>query len=80
LWRVPRFQSLSPMLIIVLHVCSFQSGVDGLIISNTTVSRPESLQSQNKTETGGLSGKPLKDLSTQTIRDMYKLTHGRFWF
>ncbi|XP_068006771.1 dihydroorotate dehydrogenase (quinone), mitochondrial isoform X1 [Melanerpes formicivorus] len=52
-------------------------GVDGLIISNTTVSRPSSLQSRQRTEAGGLSGKPLRELSTQTIREMYALTQGR---
>ncbi|XP_071818167.1 dihydroorotate dehydrogenase (quinone), mitochondrial-like isoform X3 [Apostichopus japonicus] len=50
--------------------------VDGLIISNTTVSRPSSLKSPEKKETGGLSGQPLKELSTQTIKDMYQLTKG----
>lgn len=49
--------------------------VDGLIISNTTVERPDSLRSNDlKHETGGLSGVPLKDVSTQMIADMYKLT------
>lgn len=52
-------------------------GVDGLIVSNTTVSRPSSLRSRQRTEPGGLSGKPLRELSTQTIRDMYALTQGR---
>ncbi|XP_053934386.1 dihydroorotate dehydrogenase (quinone), mitochondrial isoform X2 [Cuculus canorus] len=52
-------------------------GVDGLIVSNTTVSRPSSLRSRQRTETGGLSGKPLRELSTQTIREMYSLTGGR---
>mgnify|MGYP003736522679 CR=1 FL=1 len=33
-------------------------GIDGLIVSNTTVTRPESLRSAYKAETGGLSGKP----------------------
>ena len=28
-------------------------------------------------ETGGLSGKPLTELSTSTVRDMYKLTNGK---
>mmetsp|Transcript_3474 Transcript_3474/g.5964 ORF Transcript_3474/g.5964 Transcript_3474/m.5964 type:complete len:391 (-) Transcript_3474:34-1206(-) len=51
-------------------------GVDGLIVSNTTVTRPESLQGSCKQETGGLSGRPLKHLSTAVIGDMYKLTHG----
>ncbi|KFO95605.1 hypothetical protein N300_09114, partial [Calypte anna] len=51
--------------------------VDGLIISNTTVSRPSSLQSPQRSEPGGLSGKPLRELSTQTIREMYALTRGQ---
>ncbi|NXM85391.1 PYRD dehydrogenase, partial [Oenanthe oenanthe] len=51
-------------------------GVDGLIVSNTTVSRPSSLRSRQRGEPGGLSGKPLRELSTQTIREMYTLTQG----
>nr|XP_032816294.1 dihydroorotate dehydrogenase (quinone), mitochondrial isoform X1 [Petromyzon marinus] len=53
-----------------------EMGVDGLIVSNTTLSRPAGLQSAHRTETGGLSGVPLRELSTQTVRDMYKLTGG----
>ncbi|XP_075393174.1 dihydroorotate dehydrogenase (quinone), mitochondrial [Tenrec ecaudatus] len=52
-------------------------GIDGLIVTNTTVSRPATLQCALCSEPGGLSGKPLRDLSTQTIRDMYALTQGR---
>ncbi|XP_075290217.1 dihydroorotate dehydrogenase (quinone), mitochondrial [Opisthocomus hoazin] len=52
-------------------------GVDGLIVSNTTVSRPSGLRSRQRTEPGGLSGKPLRELSTQTVREMYALTQGR---
>ncbi|XP_004625867.1 dihydroorotate dehydrogenase (quinone), mitochondrial isoform X1 [Octodon degus] len=52
-------------------------GIDGLIVTNTTVSRPAGLQGALRTETGGLSGKPLRDLSTQMIREMYALTQGR---
>nr|XP_058899950.1 dihydroorotate dehydrogenase (quinone), mitochondrial isoform X2 [Kogia breviceps] len=51
-------------------------GIDGLIVTNTTVSRPASLQGALRSEMGGLSGKPLRDLSTQTIREMYALTQG----
>ncbi|XP_071038070.1 dihydroorotate dehydrogenase (quinone), mitochondrial isoform X2 [Parasteatoda tepidariorum] len=50
--------------------------IDGLIVSNTTISRPNILKSEDKRETGGLSGKPLKDLSTNAIRDMFALTKG----
>ncbi|XP_049643391.1 dihydroorotate dehydrogenase (quinone), mitochondrial [Suncus etruscus] len=52
-------------------------GIDGLIVTNTTVSRPASLQGALRSESGGLSGQPLRDLSTQTIREMYALTQGR---
>lgn len=53
------------------------SNVDGLIVSNTTLSRPDSLQSANKTEAGGLSGRPLMSLSTQMLARTYQLTKGR---
>jgi len=33
--------------------------VDGLIVTNTTITRPE-LKSEHRNETGGLSGAPLR--------------------
>ncbi|MGL9688486.1 MAG: quinone-dependent dihydroorotate dehydrogenase [Wolbachia sp.] len=45
---------------------------DGLIVSNTTVSR-DNLHSHHN-EIGGLSGRPLFKLSTELLSDMYKLT------
>uniref|UniRef100_A0A8D3D032 Dihydroorotate dehydrogenase (quinone), mitochondrial n=1 Tax=Scophthalmus maximus TaxID=52904 RepID=A0A8D3D032_SCOMX len=60
-----------------LHRLLNTLGVDGLMVSNTTVSRPETLQDPQKTEVGGLSGQPLKDLSTSTVREMYSLTKGK---
>ena len=44
-----------------------QTKIAGVIATNTTISR-EGLQSENKTETGGLSGKPLTKRSTEVIR------------
>lgn len=41
--------------------------IDGVIATNTTISR-DGLQSDNKKETGGLSGKPLTNRSTEVIR------------
>lgn len=52
-----------------------RSNIDGIIATNTTLSR-EGLQHPNKRETGGLSGKPLKDRSTQVIHEIYKQTKG----
>lgn len=53
-----------------------QHHIDGLIISNTTLSRPSALVQELKDERGGLSGKLLKDITTEVIRDFYRLTHG----
>ncbi|MBL0320002.1 MAG: quinone-dependent dihydroorotate dehydrogenase [Alphaproteobacteria bacterium] len=49
--------------------------VDGVIISNTTLERPN-LKSHFGHEKGGLSGKPLFALSTQTLKQFYQLTQG----
>ena len=51
--------------------------LDGLIVGNTTVSRPESLTSPARGEIGGLSGRPLFALSTAVLADMHRLTEGR---
>jgi dihydroorotate dehydrogenase len=52
-------------------------GIDGLIVSNTTVLRPDSLLSEHRHEQGGLSGRPLFILSTETLKDFYRLTGGK---
>lgn len=53
------------------------SGIDGIIIGNTTVSRPGNIPPDLAKETGGLSGKPLMTLSTQVLASMYKKTGGK---
>lgn len=52
-----------------------KSNVDGLILCNTTIARPN-LIDPNREESGGLSGAPLTDISTAMISDMYKRTRG----
>lgn len=42
--------------------------MDGIIIGNTTLSRPPTLRSPRREETGGLSGAPLTALSTEVVR------------
>ena len=44
------------------------NGLNGVIVSNTTVGRPDGLRSHRREEQGGLSGAPLMDLSTRTLR------------
>ena len=50
-------------------------GIDGLIVANTTVSRPP-LRSRYASESGGLSGEPLKPLALDTLRKFRKASGG----
>jgi dihydroorotate dehydrogenase len=52
-------------------------GVDGLIVSNTTISRPEGLGKALQAEKGGLSGALLCPLALRMTENMYRLTEGR---
>ncbi len=52
-------------------------GLDGLIVSNTTIARPEGLRGRWRGETGGLSGAPLFAPSTALLAEMYRLTGGK---
>lgn len=56
---------------------ALELNIDGIIVSNTTVSRPASLQDSAMVETGGLSGQPLKVMATEVVRDMYRMTNGK---
>ena len=51
--------------------------IDGVIASNTTLSR-EGLISSNKSEMGGLSGKPVAERSTEVIRFLHKKSNNAF--
>lgn len=54
--------------------------VDGVILTNTTITRPiadTKKTEQLLTEAGGLSGAPLRDRSRQIISEFYKLTGGK---
>jgi dihydroorotate dehydrogenase len=46
------------------------SGIEGLIVANTTIARPSSLRSRYASEAGGLSGVPLFEVSTGILREM----------
>ncbi len=53
------------------------NGLDGLIVSNTTLARPASLVSPHRAEDGGLSGAPLFEPSTALLRDLFAEAGGR---
>ena len=52
-------------------------GVQGLIVSNTTVARPPGLRGRHLAETGGLSGPPLMGPSTALLAQAWRLSQGR---
>ncbi|MDZ4320724.1 MAG: quinone-dependent dihydroorotate dehydrogenase, partial [Phenylobacterium sp.] len=79
--KVPMFLKVAPDLdeAEVEAICDVVAAaeLDAVIVSNTTISRPP-LRSAQAGETGGLSGAPLMDLSTQTLRLFHQAAQGRF--
>ncbi|MGY3449679.1 quinone-dependent dihydroorotate dehydrogenase [Bradyrhizobium sp. USDA 4353] len=62
----------------VVHVARSR-GVDGIIVSNTTLARPNSLREQLRAkEQGGLSGRPLFRLSTRMVAETFVRVEGAF--
>ena len=61
----------------IVRVCVAR-GVDGMILGNTTVDRPQTLRSREAPEAGGLSGKPLFEKSTRMLAQLYLRVEGRF--
>jgi len=53
------------------------TGIDGLIIGNTTIDRPPTLRSPERNAEGGLSGKPLMPKATACLAAMYRCCGGR---
>ena len=51
--------------------------IDGVILTNTTNKNRENLVDSNSKETGGLSGKPIKDISTEFVKIFYKELKGK---
>ncbi len=80
-YRRPIFVKIAPdcddaMLEAIAHT-ALATKLDGLIVSNTTLSRDRVANSPHANEAGGLSGKPLFALSTEALRKTYRLTGGR---
>ena len=60
-----------------IALISLANNIDGLVISNSTIERSDTLKSNLNNEIGGLSGKPLFLKSTMILRKMYTLTNGQ---
>jgi dihydroorotate dehydrogenase len=60
----------------IVETC-VDEGIQGLVVSNTTTSRPIGLRSPLAQESGGLSGAPLFQLSTAMLARAFLLARGR---
>ena len=78
--RTPIFLKVAPDLepadVEDIAAACLDHGVDALIVSNTTISRPP-LRSRAAQESGGLSGAPLTDLALARLRDFRRLLGAR---
>jgi len=78
--RVPTFLKVAPDLetgeVETIADTAAANGLAGVIVSNTTVSRPP-LRSRFGAESGGLSGAPLFELSTRVLREFHEASAGR---
>ncbi|MDB5684157.1 MAG: dihydroorotate dehydrogenase [Sphingomonas bacterium] len=66
---------LEPADIDDIAAVAIDTGIDGLIVANTTITRPP-LRSAARDESGGLSGAPLRDLAAGRLRDFRAATGG----
>lgn len=67
---------LNPDQVISIAELALECKVDALIATNTTIARDRPVNSKHYSETGGLSGKLLKDQSTSIIRQLTEVTQG----
>lgn len=77
----PVFLKIAPDLtaaeIALIVEAALDHGIDALIVSNTTLDRPESLRSPQRNEAGGLSGAPLKPGARAALRAAVEAAVGR---
>jgi len=78
--RVPLFLKVAPDLsragLEVAIRAAVDGGIDALIVSNTTISRPDTLRSANAKESGGLSGAPLGALALAKLIEAREIADG----
>lgn len=60
-----------------LAQAAIDSGIDGLILTNTTLDRPDYLPHDFAIQQGGLSGEPVCDKATDMIAKFYRATNGK---
>ncbi|CAG9530853.1 unnamed protein product [Cercopithifilaria johnstoni] len=74
--KIPPDLSIADLKKIIKIALNKRYSIDGIIISHSTTSHPKNLQTMVLKD-GFLSGKPLRDISTDCIRNVYSLSHGK---
>lgn len=78
---MPVFLKIAPDLIAdeigMIVEASLAHRIDGLIVSNTTLERPETLRSPQAQEAGGLSGAPIRPFAEKALRAAAEAAQGR---
>lgn len=76
-WTEPVFLKVAPDLdeagIEAITRAALDNRMSGLIVSNTTLARPDTLKSRHRGEAGGLSGAPLTEMSNSVLRRFRQL-------
>jgi len=86
-----RVQNPKPILVKVAPDLSFEAldeiadlatarGLAGIVATNTTIGRPETKDEKTQrvyAETGGLSGRPLRQRSTEVVQHLFRQTQGK---
>jgi dihydroorotate dehydrogenase len=79
--KIPIVVKISPDIleeqIELISEISLKNKVSGIIVSNTTANNRENLKDITKHQKGGLSGKPLEEVSNKLISKFYKLMKGK---
>ena len=68
---------MTPEQLIHIATTAKSNGADGIVVSNTTVERPDHAHARDKavfSQQGGMSGQPLKERSTMMIRTVRQAT------
>ena len=73
-----RFDSIYEKQIELISEILLEHKVAAVIISNTTANNRANLQDITKYQKGGLSGKPLEDISNVLVSKFYKLLKKKF--
>jgi dihydroorotate dehydrogenase len=79
--RVPVFLKIAPDLVVdeisMIVEAALAHRIDALIVSNTTLERPETLRSSYAAEAGGLSGAPIRPFAEKALRAAAEAAQGR---